>query len=237
MEKAPQVITAKVTKTTNVLIKAHSNAIDLHTPLFAVNWFSTKKAWMYSLYNKLAGKKVKSIGGRPIFKGMVTQTLSGDSELKRDMLLIVRYPSGHHFKKLMENTFFKLVSVLRTKAVKKFTFGFSQPLALEEQPNVKDHRFAVHHFKHTSFTASILQDLEALLAPTEIRLFYFGQLVADLVVERQGTEQHVPCLMHGVIIYEATGLAHLEDFLHAEAYQNFSKQFQTSYVGLLHRVI
>ena len=45
----------------------------LSEPIFAVNWFDTRFALIYNLYNLLAARSVYSVGGRPLFKGKTRQ--------------------------------------------------------------------------------------------------------------------------------------------------------------------
>ena len=131
-------IQCKLTKSTTVLIRAKTPEIALDEPLYAINWFSTKVAWLYHLYNLLASKSVAKVGGKGFFKGEITQTVLDEAQVARTLILIVRYPSGHQFKALMQRSYFKLVSLLRLQSVKDFSFGFTQKKISEEDSQVSD---------------------------------------------------------------------------------------------------
>ena len=69
-------------------------------PLFAINWFDTRIAPIYHLYNSLAASRVNKINGKVLFKGKVGKIISGNPAWARKFLLIVNYPSGHQFLKV-----------------------------------------------------------------------------------------------------------------------------------------
>ena len=97
-------------------------------PLFAINWFDTRVAFVYHLYNLLAGGRAVSVGANVLFKGKCGETISGNPAWSRKFLLVVNYPSGHQFLKLVSDRIFQLVSVLRIAAVKDFSFVFTNEL-------------------------------------------------------------------------------------------------------------
>ena len=95
-------------------------------PVYAINWFNTRSALVYDFYNFLAVRSVRKIGGGPFIKCKLEKTLIDDDTLRRDVLLIVKYPSLVNFRRMLESTMFQLVSLLRTAAVSDFTFGFTK---------------------------------------------------------------------------------------------------------------
>jgi len=95
--------------------------------VYAINWFDTNIRWVYDLYNLLASFSLKAIGGVPFFKGHLIKAVHGSSSDCRSTLLVVRYPSLHSFKTMLEKRAFQAVSVLRMLAVRQFTFGFTRP--------------------------------------------------------------------------------------------------------------
>lgn len=99
---------------------------EIESPLFAINWFDTRIALIYHLYNLLAASRVFKIGGKALFKGKCLEKISGSPDLARDYLLIVNYPSGHRFLDLLADRQFQLMSVLRMAAVKRFSFVLHQ---------------------------------------------------------------------------------------------------------------
>lgn len=234
-ENIPGTVVANVTKTTNVIIRPKSSTTHLPKPLVAVNWFSTKTAWIYHLYNTLAGIQVKKVAGKGIFKGKIMETLWGDSQLEREFLLIVQYPTALQFKKLMENSFFKLVSVLRVIAVKDFTFGFFDIKTKEELP--QKNAYAVHHFTYAQQDGAT-EALDHLLKQNKVSLFFKGEIAANLIVQKQDEpEKQAPCIMDGVCVFSAMETSVLHHFLCSESFQNYQKQFKTTYVGMLERML
>ena len=87
-------IRGKVTSKVDVLIRANQMDVDLNQSFYAINWFDTRIEWMYHFYNFLASRSVIKVGGRPFFKAKVKEVLLDESQSKRDLLLIVRYPNG-----------------------------------------------------------------------------------------------------------------------------------------------
>ena len=132
-------IRASVTKSTDILIRGINADINLKEPFYAINWFSTKREWLYHFYNFLAARSVIKIGGKAFFKAGVGETIIDDSgNGKRELLLIVRYPGGLQFKSLMESTYFKMVSILRILSVRKFTFGFTHKIEADKTSQKSD---------------------------------------------------------------------------------------------------
>ncbi len=141
-------IECKIAKDRTVIIKAVSPQISLKEPLYAVNWFDTKSKILYNLYNLLASKSVYKVGGKAIFKGIVLEKIQGKQEDHREMLLIVKYPSAYSFKSLIDSLYFKLVSILRIKAVLNFNFGFTKVYASSyKQIEDKAKTYAIHHLE------------------------------------------------------------------------------------------
>ena len=112
--------------TGSITAEIHGDLNEIESPLFAINWFDTRIAIVYHLYNLLAASRVFKIGGKVLFKGKCQQTISGNQDLARHYLLIVNYPSGHRFLELLSDKLFQVVSVLRIAAVKRFSFVLDQ---------------------------------------------------------------------------------------------------------------
>ena len=233
-----QVITGKVTNNIAVLLKSVNDATALNQPLYAINWFSTKIEWMYHFYNFLAYPRVKSVGGKVFFKGKLYQTLYGKQEDARELLLIVNYPSGNHFKNLMMDTLFKMVSIFRILAVKKFSFGFTQKLfPIDEKTTTdKTKKYAIHHFKTPQLTEDKIRKLKEILEIAQVRLHYAGAINALLYSQETNKEvEQIPCLMNGIFLLESDTEANLKDLVNKESYQNYMKHFDTSFIGLIER--
>ena len=233
-----QIITGKVTNSISVLLKSVNDATALDKPLYAINWFSTKMEWMYHFYNFLAYPRVKSMGGKVFFKGKLYQTLHGEEKDGRELLLIVNYPSGNNFKNLMIDTLFKMVSIFRILAVKKFSFGFTQKLFPSDEKNTTDKtkKYAIHHFRTPQLTEKKVSELQEILETTPIRLHYAGAINALLYSQETNKEaEQIPCLMNGIFLLESDTEANLKDLINKESYQNYRKSFDTSFIGLIER--
>lgn len=230
-------ITCNVTKSTKVLIKAKAPEVDLNEPLYAINWFSTKLEWMYHLYNMLASKSVKKIGGKAFFKGKVTQTILDEKNKARELILIIKYPGGKGFKALMENTYFKIVSLFRMAAVKNFSFGFTQKQIASESSLKDSLAYAIHHFEVAAITPSFFSQFEKLLK-NNVKIKYAGKMVAELVTKTKGKEdEHVPNIMDGVVIFESEKEKDILDIIASPEYQSLIKTLEGSYIGTLNRIL
>ena len=230
-------ITCNVTKSTKVLIKAKAPDVDLNEPLYAINWFSTKIEWMYHLYNMLASKSVKKIGGKAFFKGKITQTILDEKNKVRDLILIIQYPNGNGFKALMESTYFKIVSLFRMVAVKKFSFGFTQKQIVSESSLKNKLAYVIHHFEKTTLEASLFSEFENLLTDN-VNIKYAGKMVAELVTQTKNKEdEHIPNIMDGVIIFESEKESDILDIIASPEYQSLIKTLNGSYVGTLNRIL
>ena len=231
-------IQCKVTKSTTVLIRANNASVDLNEPLYAINWFSTKVEWLYHFYNFLASKSVVKIGGRAFFKAKVTKTVLDQSDAKRSLILIVRYPGGANFKALMESTYFKFVSLFRMLAVKDFTFGFTHKHTIEDNSSVKDNfAYAVHHFKSDAANEQLFSKFQNMLTEG-VRIKYAGGMVAQLMTQSDGgTPKAIRNLMDGIVIYEAEKETELEQMIETSTYRSFAQELNSSYIGYLKRVL
>ena len=228
---------AKVTGKIDVLIRATQPDVNLDEPFFAINWFSTKVEWLYHLYNFLAVRSVRKINGVPFFKGKVTETILDNGKGRRDLILIVRYPSGKNFMALMQSTYFKMVSIFRILSVSKFTFGFTHKIESDDISTKEDELYyAIHHFKSDKKREEIFQQLQQIL-PAEIAIKYGGHIIATLNSQKANKSvEQIPKLMDGVYIFQSPDETNLRDFLTSEVYQNFIGNLQSSHISLLNRI-
>jgi len=230
-------ITCRVTGSLNILIKPISKDIDLNQPLYAINWFSTKMEWLYHFYNFVASRSVAKIGGAAFFKGKITETLIDEANTQRELLLIVKYPGGKSFKALMELAFFKVVSILRVLAVKRFTFGFTQ-MRMVDMTSTKDDslEYLLHHFKSVDKGVDFAKKL-GLITPVSVNVKYAGQMVANLYSQQKSEEaESILNLMDGVIIYESKSKELLSDMVKSKDYSDVMKQLESSYIGFMDRI-
>jgi uncharacterized protein (DUF1330 family) len=239
-----QVIKQEVIFDNHALIKQVKKDVGLDRPIYAINWFDTRMQWMYDFYNLLAAQSVFKIGGKVFFKGKVVKKLSGSAEDSRNMLLIVNYPSAIRFMDLMKDNFFILVSVLRELAVKDFSFGFTarldsqEPLPEKRSTFDRSKAYAMHHFRTDMPLTEFLPRLHEIAAGNGVKVHYAGQISSLLFAQnQQGKETQVPCLMDGILLYEADHDALLETMISGEQYRQEIAQLDSSYIALLKRTM
>jgi hypothetical protein len=241
-----QVIKEHVILGNNAVIKSIQTDVPLEQPVYAVNWFNTRFKWMYDYYNLLAAPSVFKIGGSIFFKGVVTKTLYGNEADSREVLLIINYPSGNNFLKLVKGKFFLLVSLLREIAVKQFSFGFTKRLD-STVPSLNENRkrkfdpsksYAIHHFKTDKPIVIFLAIISIYAQSKGIKIDYAGQTSSLLFFEnRKGRDKQVPCLMDGLILFEGDKEKQVEEFLMSKGFQDKIAQLESSYIALLNRVM
>ena len=233
-------IDKQITKTTSISIIGVSSEIDLDTGLWAINWFDTKRKWLYNLYTLLAAPLVIKVGGGLVFKGQHLEKLAGEDNDARKILLVVKYPSANHFFDLLAFKFFLLLSVLRVMAVEKFVFGFSKRIKIER--SFKDRKSKgspclVHHFRGNKDISIDLQNLTNAAAEKGINLAYAGTKAATLqrTVDGKGTVD-VPFIMDGIIVFEGDNRSDLQVFYEREIYQQFIGNVANSYVAVFEKL-
>lgn len=233
------VITAKLPQKLSAYIFHDAKALSANEPVYAINWFNTKTQWVYDFYNFLAVKAVKKIGGGPFFKGKYLRTLYGEGEGRRDILLVVRYPSLQNFKTMLEDTYFQMVSLIRMAAVENFTFGLSKRAdgGADFQPMIKGetHAYAVHHYSGPN---DIRAELQSLANDSPVDIFFSSQIKARIGT---GKSQEgcalVDCIIEKVLILRAADEANLRGFIDAAVYQDVIKKTETSFIGLYSRIL
>lgn len=231
------VIQAKLPGRNRVYIKRTDDGPSFDEPVYAINWFDTKARLIYDFYNLLAVRSVKAVGGAPYFKGRLKKILHGEEEHRRDVLLVVRYPSLRNFKSMLESPFFLLVSLLRVLAVRDFTFGFTKRCneGPDLAPRVLTSAYAVHHFKGNS---SARKEIEELCEENNVKQLYAGAMGAFLStgdIETIGDQ--VPCLMDAIVILKAENQEHLEKFIRSDPYQATIGKTSSSFIGIYERVL
>ena len=187
---------------------------------------------MYNLYNSLAARSVIKVGGKPLFKASVKKSLLSEDG-KREILLMVRYPDGHAFKKMMETTYFKLVSLLRIKAVKRFTFSFTKPYVDKGFDPAHDH-YALHYFEGGDPT-SLLKAMKNAIVGVEV--LFVGKSFAHLYRREDGKEDEVvKSMVECIIIYGSDSEERMADFLTSEEYLRFFNPEDRGYIASLNKI-
>ena len=194
----------RINSKTTIHITSSNDQSDLDKPLYAINWFNTKSKSLYNLYGALAFPHVKKVGGEVVFKGKVRETLQGDESLKRESLLIVRYPNADSFLGLFAQKLFLIKSMLRVKAVKDFIFGFvkmTDGTALSTQKPEKyngDKSYLMQIIKR-----NLVDETPKNNIPTGINLFFDGQKAAYIGRSSDGGEiMNGPFFIDRILIWE-----------------------------------
>jgi len=203
----------------------------------ALNWFNTRSIHLYNFYNLVAGRSVTKVGGVPIFKGKLIKQLVGKERDRRSVLLVVKYPSPIHFKTMLENTYFKLVSVLRAIAVKQFTFCLSKMvIELDRVPIEKDSAcFAVHHFRGNE---QVITEAQSAIKSTNVECVFASVKTHQLKsVNSKNEAEPVPDVMDGILLFRASTSGDLENLVKSASYQSLLEKTDSSFVGLLERLM
>jgi|GEM_PF-1342394 len=239
--KSEHVLTAKLPGKIRVHLEALTPTLGFDEPVYAANWFDTQARWIYDFYNVLALRSVKGVGGAPFFKGRLTELVHGEETDRRDVLLVVRYPSLQCFKSMMQSGYFLFVSFLRIAAVKDFTFGFTvrrdggPSLMPISNNNDDEKKYVVFHFKGE---ASLLDDLSPQLTAIGAHLFYAGSVAATIST---GTEYELGektlCLMEHLAIIEAPDDDVLRSATKTLLDENIQSKTGSSFVGVYDRVM
>ena len=244
-QKKPM-LTANISPSLQVKIIASGEHVSLNKPVYALNWFNVRYAWLYDFYNHLGTRSVRQVGGIPIFKAIVGRRLHGAPSDYRDKVLIVRYPDAVQFKTMLENRYFQVVSVLRLVAVKAFTFALSQrndavypvqnSAANEDDlSSTTSAVYAIHHFRSES-NSVIWEKAQQLAMQHNVRLGFASQVSAQLYSQRKGKELEVtPSLMTNCLILHADSTDLIESLVATEEYQTLIESTQSSFIALLQR--
>jgi len=204
------------------------NPDDINGPLFAINWFDTRLALVYHFYNLLAAQRVFRIGAKVLFKGKCQQTIGGDSEMARQFLLIVNYPSGTRFMDLLADRVFQLMSVFRVMAVKRFSFVFHKRKEIHQTPaagqsfNASD-CYAVLHFKDSDDTTFDvrLTKLDSIAAAHQTEIFFAGSRVGQVVLTKKssGKQDPMPFITDGTVLLKTSSQQTMASLLDSDEMQ------------------
>ena len=210
----------RINSKTTIHITASDKQSDLDQPLYAINWFNTKSKKLYNLYAALAFPHVKKVGGEVVFKGKVKDTLSGNKTLKRESLLIIKYPNADSFLGLFSQKMFLIKSLLRIKAVKDFVFGFvkmnggSARSTSQPEKYMGDKSYLVHILKGKPELEIKIDDIQA-----GINVFFDRQKAAYVGRSTDDGEiKQGPFFIDRIIIWEASDESILKDWLEHSSY-------------------
>ena len=234
----------RITRTTRVVLEGVSPETRLDGPLVAINWFNTRSRGLYDLYNVAAAGLVRRVGAGVLFKGSLVETLAGSAGDERQVLLIVRYPSGERFLELLAGKLFQAISVLRILAVREFSFALNERVDGLPSPEPDRLRFepgrawAIHHFASKTDVRQDLARLEALADSLGVSLRFASRKLAEVGIHPDGgARQALPSLTQNVVLFEADTPDQLREALLSAPYQEFTLTKGRSYLGLLDRVM
>ena len=209
--------------------------------VYAINWFNTRSALVYDFYNWLAVRSVRKIGGEPFIKCKLDRTILDDDTLRRDVLLIVKYPSLQNFRRMLESTVFQLVSLLRTAAVSDFTFGFTK--RQDKGENLPPHNLknptkdviAVIQFSGEFESDKIYTLLDK---HADIELYYSGIIGGEIGTGKTSAAcNRVPCIISGIHVLKAESAQVFERLIQSPDFQSLSQTPDQIYAGLYNRIL
>ena len=207
--------------------------------VYAINWFNTRSALVYDFYNWLAVRSVRKIGGAPFIKCKLERTLLDDEALRRDVLLIVKYPSLQNFRGMLENTMFQLVSLLRTAAVSEFTFGFTkrQDKGADLPPHNSKAKSVIGVIQYSGELDS--EKLHSLLEKNaDIDLYYSGLIGGEIGTGKQSDGcNRVPCIISGIHVLKAESAQVFDRLIENPEFQSLTQTPKQIYAGLYKRIL
>ena len=233
----------QITSKTAIVLEPLGAPQALDQPLYAINWFNTRLAWLYTLYNYLAAVPLIRAGARVFLKAQLREILQGEKADGCDLLLIVNYPSGEKFLDLLGNGFFQIISLLRIAAVKDFSFVLHKRLdGIEPLISIarrdKGEAYAIHHFSSSAPLKKELSTITALGADQNVSLRYASEKAATVATENsQGQRQVMPFVTHKLVLYEAGSCHELKTFLTGQSYRRFRSGLDSSFIGTLDRIM
>lgn len=236
-----EVHSAKLPGALKAYVFRDTSLLEDNETVYAINWFNTRSARVYDFYNWLAVRSVRKVGGEPFIKCKLERTLLDNDDLRRDVLLIVKYPSLQNFRGMLENTIFQLVSLLRTAAVSDFTFGFTK-----RQDKGAD--LPPHNSKaQTKPVIAVIQysgefdseKLRSLLDQhADIDLYYSGLIGGEIGTGKESEAcTRVPCIISGIHVLKADTAQVLERFIENPGFQSLSQTPDQIYAGLYNRIL
>ncbi len=237
-------VTANIIASIRVHITALRPDFQRQQPVYALNWFNASWLWLYNFYNFLAIRSVLNVDGIPFFKARVGRILHGDIEGHRTVLLIVRYPNIDRFKTMMESRYFQLVSIIRSIAVKEFTFAFSTRLDTQETDNslpitkIDDGgAYVIHHFRNGDNNDDFTDQIRELANASEVDLVFSSKVSARLYAQQgEKAPSAVDAIMDGCLILQAQTDTDIERLIASDEYQALIRTTQSSFVATLNRI-
>ena len=236
MSKPPE-LSIPIDQKRTLLLCSTSSETSFQYPIYAINWFNTKRPWLYDLYNLLAWRSVKKVDGKLLIKARTVEQLWGDQQEHRDLFVLVRYPSVFSFQSLLKSTYFKMISVVRIKAVRKFNFGFATigKIASHKTKDLSK-AYAVFHVQGP-LNDEWMQKLVDVAKTFDLDLFYGGKTAVTLHL-KSGNQEPValPFGYDGIMVWMATEPESIRAFVRSTSCQTLLEEINGGYIGLLDRI-
>ncbi len=203
-------------------------------PVYAINWFNPRSLWLYNFYNFLAARSVTAVGGRAIFKGVVTKSLSETKGAGRRVLLIVRYPSVDAFAGMLTSSYFQIVSLLRLLAVKDFSFCFTEGILHDQGVSDGQSTYGVLLLRGAWETFEFRQ---TLLSCRQHDIVFAGRAVAHLAIGDGETSEPITCPLDQIVVVKAAAREAIEQQWDEAEYRVMSDGHDPVFAGLIDRLI
>jgi len=235
-EISESVFRANIIGNMHVKIIRVSDDISWDHKIHAINWFDSRFLFLYNFYNLIASRSVNRVGGFPLFKGRLLSHIYGESRDRRGVLLIVEYPSPKHFTSMLENTYFKIASIVRAIAVQRFSFLLSHEVFENQIPKISDSisLFAVHQFRGSRM--SMMKLLDSLRMANKSAIFSSMKTHELVTVSTSGKSTSVPALMDGIVLFTCTDESSLKALVNSPNYRSAMDNCETSFIGLFERI-
>ncbi len=208
------------------------------SPLFAINWFDTRLSILYHFYNSMAASRVFRIGGKVFMKAKVGEQLAGDSAMKREFLLIVNYPSPEAFLSLVGDPIFQIISLMRTAAVKRFSFCLNKRY---EEPQLLETRFQEHDqtqkYAVLIFKGEFAEGLRALAKDHSIEVRFSSERALTVAVIKGEVVEHNAAITEKVFLLSADDETSLEAFFSDPKFVEASSTWSDSFAAHLEPIL
>ena len=223
--------------TKKISVSLEGENVQAGSPLFAINWFDTRVAALYHFYNTMAASRVFRIGGKVFIKAKVGEQLAGDSSMKRQFLLIVNYPSPEGFLNLVGDPVFQVISLMRTAAVKRFSFCLNKRY---EDPQLLETRFQAHDktksYAVLIFKGEFTEDLRLFAKEQSIELLFSSERALTVAVTKGGHIEREAPITEKVFLLKSDDEESLETFFSDPKFAHASsvwEDFLAAHLGLI----
>lgn len=223
--------------TKKISVSLEGENVEPGSPLFAINWFDTRFAILYHFYNSVAASRVFRIGGKVFMKAKVGRQLAGDSAMKRQFLLIVNYPSPEAFLNLVGDRVFQVVSLMRTAAVKHFSFCLNKRY---EEQQLLDTRFQDHDqtkkYAVLIFKGDFTEGLKSFAKERSIDVIFSSERALTVAVRNGDTVDHNAAITEKVFLLRSDDEASLEAFFSCPEFGDVPSSWEDAFAAYLHPI-